>query len=253
MTRIEQNIKIALEALQKECPKTSSCGDFCYCRALSEVMGYQRSIIPRKYAKLELPDFTGMVDGKRVVSEAVMRMATSSLLRYCFGDDSVLLTTPRSKLNELSVMDRRFEDGCNVFVHGQVGDDGLKNAGGLGRSFLAALILKEAIWRRIFKGNKALTYRFASVHDLITEVLDKDNRDSDWLTDWLVIDDINSYQTKALPITLDRIVSRRRMMSLPTVFVLQFDAETCDLEQALGNMAAKTYFDKDLCFHMRLG
>lgn len=253
MTKIEQNIKISLEALQKECPNISSCEDFCYCRALSEVIGYQLSIIPRKYAKLELPDFTGMVDGKRVVSEDIMRMSTSSLLKYCFGDDSILLTTPRSKLNELSVMDRRFEDGCNVFVHGQVSHDGLKNAGGLGRSFLAALILKEAIWRRIFKGNKAITYRFASVHDLIAEVLDKDNRDSDWLTDWLVIDDINSYQTRALPISLDRIVSRRRMMSLPTVFVLQFDAETCDLEKTLGNMAAKTYFDKDLCFHMRLG
>lgn len=256
MTKVEDKIKSSLSVLQQSCKHHPGCADFCYCRALAEVIGYQSAILPGKYAHLEISDFTGKVNGKQVVDSALLASAISSFMRYCFDNPKLSKDTPRSKLNSASVMDRRFLAGCSVVIHGDVKNSVGKSAGGaLGRSLLAALVLKEAIWRRMFKGNEAITYRFASIHDLIGEVFDKNHPDSSWLTDWLVIDDVTNDIRRPVATVLDQIISRRRTLNLPTILVLQFDASSVDgeLEDVIGHMASKLYTDTDLCFQMRLG
>lgn len=256
MTKVEDKIKLSLSLLQKSCKHYPGCADFCYCRALAEVMGYQAAVLPGKYAQLEIADFNGKVNGKQVVESALLASAVSSFMRYCFDNPKLSKDTPRSKLNAISVMDRRFVSGCSVVIHGEVkGFAGRSSAGALGRSLLAALVLKEAIWRRMFKGNEAITYRFASIHDLIGEVFDKNHPDSSWLTDWLVIDDVTNDIRRPVASVLDQIISRRRTLNLPTILVLQFDASSIegDLDDVVGHMAAKLYTDTDLCFQMRLG
>jgi hypothetical protein len=256
MTKVEDKIKSSLSLLQKSCKSFPSCADFCYCRALAEVFGYHTAIIPGKYANLNISDFTGKVNGKQVVATELLSSAVYSFMMYCFDDAKLSKDTPRSKLNSMSAMDRRFLSGCSVVIHGDVkGSFGRTGSGALGRSLLAALVLKEAIWRRMFKENEAITYRFASIHDLIGEVFDKDHSDSTWLTDWLVIDDVANDGRRAMGSALDQIISRRRTLNLPTILVLQFDASSVDvdLSSVIGHMASKLYADTDLCFQMRLG
>jgi hypothetical protein len=254
MTKFEDNIKDCFEDLQSKCPRKSICQNACYCRSLSEVLGYHRSVLPKKYINLEISDFTGKVEGKQMVPLASVRSAVSSFMTYCFNDDTLTRNTLRSKLNTMSVMDKRFTDGTSVFVHGAVEmERGVNTHRPLGRSLLAALVLKEAIWRRMFKGNRAISYRFISIHDLIGEVFDRDKPDSSWLTDWLVVDDIELDEKKPIANVLDQVVSRRRGLNLPTILVLQFDAESIDLQRAIGQMAAKLYFDTDTSHQMRLG
>jgi DNA replication protein DnaC len=256
MTRVEEKIHLSLRLLQESCKQYPGCLDFCRCRALAEVLGYHSAFIPSKYANLEISDFTGKVGGKRVASAESVASATASFMSFCFDDPKVPKNSARSKLNSMSVMDARFSSGCSVFIYGDAPKSSAKpDSGATGKSFLAALILKEAIWRRMFKGNEALSYRFASIHDLIGEVYDKNQSDSSWLTDWLVIDDISTGVGRGMDSVLDQIISRRRTLNLPTILVLEFDASSIDikLSDIIGHMAAKLFTDMDLCFHMRLG
>lgn len=253
MTKVEEAIGKQLQILQDKCGKKHSCGEMCYCRAIAEVLGYHRAVLPAKYADLDIIHFTGKVGNKQVVDSLVVNRATSSFMSYCFDDPSLLSSTPRSKLNQHSVMDKRFSDGTGLVIHGEVKKNEFKkNSPALGRSMLAALVMKEAIWRRLFKSNKALSYRFCSIHEMYSEVFDKDVGDNTYMQDWLVIDDIAADEGKRNQIVLDQVLSKRNGRSLPTILVFQFDAFNADIERSLGQMASKMIGDRNSGMEIRL-
>ncbi|MAG24860.1 hypothetical protein CMI47_04700 [Candidatus Pacearchaeota archaeon] len=211
----------------------SSCHDnlcdaengVCYCKCLAEVMGYQHSVIPGGLSSLEFSDFTGNSNNEKIISKDSASIALSKISEFCFGSPILLKSNDRKVLNKKSIMDRRFNDGNMVFIHGEKRGKNVKSGSSpLGRSMIASLILKEAIWRRLFSSNRAYRYHYAMLSKVKSDIFDKsDDANLYYNSDWLVLDDIFCEPDKMQGIAIDKIVAHRIHKNLPCIFCFEFD------------------------------
>lgn len=227
--------------------ESNSCSaSRCVCSALAEVFSYMEYCLPHNTSKFELCDFTGICNGEEIIEKANVDLVLNKICKYCFDKDKIDLSQSRNYFNSISVMDKRFSMGTNVIIHGgeKASSDGMKKKSG--KTLVASLIMKEAIWRRLFKSNKAFTYYYSPISKIIDDRLSK--RESDMLVtptncDWLVVDDIYDKNRQIQPSIIEDVFVYRQMKSLPTIFVVKFDASSRNsLEEVLGESLSRCFY-----------
>jgi|LauGreDrversion4_2_1035121.scaffolds.fasta_scaffold01463_9 DNA replication protein DnaC len=250
MSEIEDYYNNELSRLRKSCGvydrENFKCkGKRCICAAIAECIAYQKKILPSGFSELELSNFTGIVDGNRTVNSHAVKTALSKILDYCFGDSNISTSSSRYDLHKSSKMDERFKSGHNFIIYGNSISVGKHK---VGKTMLASLIMKEAIWRRMFKENQAYTYLFKSCSELIDEIISKKYNDQNINSlnaDWLCIDDIFVKNRPGQASALDQILSVRSRQTLPTICIVQFDPyKMTNVEEIVGNHLVKMLTDK---------
>lgn len=240
----------------------------CYCKKIAEIKGSIDYFIPKEYRDLTINNATGFIttrqgERKQVWSDVNKKEIQKLLREYLFGGTDVALLCDRESCNKASRMDMRFHECENVVIHGNVVR---KKINGLpsqplpsGKTLIACLILKEAIWRRLFVGNKADTYNFISYQTLRFDMKHKRNNiDTIKETDWLVIDDVslpvneNNFDHQEFVANFDDFLMTRMENRLPTVLVCEFDALSTDYSAMLGYSFQKLVTIKNT-WHIRVG
>jgi hypothetical protein len=157
----------------------------CYCKKLSEVRGHIDYVIPQEYRDLTINNASGFVTTKDNERKQVWSIANKIeiqqvLRNYLFGGEELIKLLDRESCNKSSQLDVRFQNGESVVVHGNVLRD-KKN--GLpsqplpsGKTLIACLIIKEAIWRRLYKTNQADTYAIVSYQNLKHDFKEKNDK-----------------------------------------------------------------------------
>lgn len=253
---------------------TSDCQEFsdkracnnpngCYCKAISEVCAYIKYIIPEEYIYLSIYDFKGVSSMNEAIQndptvsldfDILAQKAKEKIWEYCWrgkcpNDSDSRFST--QKMDSLSSIDKRFNDGSNLIIHGDsyysFYDSNIRKNKKIklqtGKSMLAAIVLKEAIRRKLFASNNASTYQYVSFPVLRNDLLDKDKKDyiSDLSeVDWLVIDDIffdgeYSHDYKQyFKRQFDAFLMSRVENGKPTIFVMQFNINDIDIKEDFG-------------------
>ncbi len=248
MKNLEELIDSNFLQLKKHCPSVGGDGscarnNSCICAALAEINGYCTKVLPNGFDSADLGNFNGFANGCRVLPDHVVKRVIGKVGDYCFGEAIEKKIPSRADLNQLSKMDLRFGEGHNLVIHGNGGNSpshGSKVP--LGKTFIASIVVREAIWRRMFSSNKAFSYTFTSAEMLIESVFASKRMKeipSVRTVDWLCIDDVYSGRSH-LSSVLDETISYRMSVKLPTIIVLQFDAtQTNDIDSEIGHFAAK--------------
>jgi len=247
-----------------ECNKPNGC----YCKKLAEVRGNIDYVIPVEYRDLSINNASGYIttkDGnkKQVWSESVKAQIQTKLRNYLFDGRELHSLMDRESCNKHSKMDYRFASGESVLIHGNV----LRNKNnGLpsqplpsGRTLIACLILKEAIWRRLYKTNRADTYALVSFQNLKHDF--KHNQDKVAQlkeTDWLCIDDVslpvleNDFAYQQAIAAFDDFLMSRIESRLPTILVCDFNIFAKDYTSILGYSFQKLVTMKN-SWHIQVG
>lgn len=224
--------------------------DGCYCRKIAEVLGHIDNVIPSEYRNLSINNASGYITDREGVRKQVWsienKIKIQKFLRnYLYGGAELFLLQDRESCNLASKMDERYVNGESVIIHGNAVRDKVNNTPvqplPTGRTLIASLILKEAIWRRLYKANRADTYGFISYQNLKFDLKNKNDIVSAYKDyDWLVIDDINlpvdeaefSYQNMLA--LFDDFLMTRIEQKLPTILVCDFDATARDYTNLVG-------------------
>lgn len=199
---------------------------------LSEIKAYQKVVIPSPYFEYTLSDFTGRNKDKEILPISVAQAAKQKLIDYCWKgitleqiSDAETESSDIGWLNQKSSMPMRRDNGHNVVICADV-------AGKSGKTFCAALIMKEAIKQRVEQKYCCDTYKWINFSVLCRLLKEEDISLPDYFSaDWLVVDDIydiskSSNPQKSFisslvnPFFADRVDSR-----LPTIFVFRFDID----------------------------
>lgn len=259
MSDLENFYNQELSRLRSGCrifdTESNKCrGMRCICSAAAECVAYQKNIVPSGVYDLEFIHFNGIVNGSRAVDSHSVKAALSKVLDYCFGNSNIDLSSSRYDLHKNSKMDYRFDHGQNVVIFGEKGSTAHKQK--VGKTMLASLIMKEAIWRRLFKSNKAYTYLFKSCPELIDDIISKryvDHNVNPINADWLCIDDVFMRNRPGQSSVLDQIMSVRLRQNLPTIVVVQFDPyKIANVEDIMGNHITNMLADKENTFVVSL-
>lgn len=259
MTEIEQSYHKKLNELRVKCPsfdqERGSCrSSKCVCSSIAECMSYHSSILPHGNVGVEISAFDGHVNGSRTVENHNVTIAISKMMDYCFGNSTVSTSLNRYELHKMSQMDTRFSNGTNLIIYGE---SSARTQTKLGKTMLASVVLKEAIWRRMFKTNKAYTYLFKSCPEVVDDTISKrieNHQVNPFTADWMCIDDIFLKTRQTQGSVLDQIMSVRLRENLPSVLIIQFDPfKIPSPEESVGNHIMKMLSDKANTFVISLG
>ena len=237
------------------CPQYSAGQDCkreggCVCAKYGEIYALIHSLIKPDYRKATIYSFKGeLPDGTQVMEKPRAAEIRKKMWAYLYGDAARKPQLDRSQLNYLSVLDRRFANGESLIIYGdsqQTDRNGafhVKKHMPMGKTLLASIVMIDAMYRRAFPSNKAMTYDWISFLQL-RQILKQ--KDSDLLiqtqeSDWLVIDDLDiidqgdhsraSAWTKEAfdAFLIDRIDQRK-----PTILVCNFDVIKITLGEKMG-------------------
>jgi DNA replication protein DnaC len=225
--------------------------DKCQCKILSEIMAYIYAIIPDPYYKFTIHDFNGLKQDvrkqkyERILNTNIAIEARKKIIEYCWKDLPIDKIDIEDNIDSYSSIDRRRRDGTNVVIYGSEEYDFKEKKQQKGRTMIAALIMKEAIRRRVEPKNQVQTYDWISFP--ILESYLKNNSYYDMsianlkTCDWLCIDDISkkndSSAAKAFRTSLlDPFLLERLDDGLPTILVFRFDINDVDInwEESFG-------------------
>lgn len=244
-----------------QCPK----GDSCECKLLADVQAYIYTIVGYPYYKFTIWDFHGRSNNwekDKLMDINVLLGAKEKVLKYCWkgvGLDTIAEFENDRKsldLDSKSIIDVRRREGTNVVIYSP-SDDSQK-----GKTFVASIIMREAIKRRVLPGRSIDTYnwiKFPSLWSLISN--DSDRVDSSLkFCDWLVVDDIPSQsgakrtQEHYITSKMDPFFIERLEDGLPTIFVFRFDitSKTIRWEEQFGIGISSVIKDPNT-FTIRLG
>jgi len=239
-----------------ECDRTGGC----LCRKFAEVRGLIDHIIPEQYRDLNFHNARGAIktkSGEEIDVWKDNRLIIQKLLgEFLFGPEDPNEFTCREDYNKASKMDIRFREGANVIIHGspikaKKGGQPIQSVP-TGKTLIGCLILKEAIWRRLYNTNKADTYSLVSYQTLKQDLRLKTERGSDLKEcDWLCIDDIietatsNDFNHQNFLTTFDDFLMSRMESKLPTILICEFDALEKDYTSSLGYSFQKMVTAKD--------
>jgi hypothetical protein len=261
---IDKRIPCIYFAGNDECKKPNGC----YCKKLAEIKGNIDYHIPPEYRDLTINNASGFIttrDGARKqVWTNKNKLQIQTLLRdYLFGCEELINLCDREGCNKASKLDIRYQNCENLVIHGAVHRE--KNRGiptqplPTGKTLIACLVIKEAIWRRLYSTNKADTYHIVSYQTLRHDLKNKNENAYTYKeTDWLVIDDIslpvneNNFDHQMIVGLLDDFLMTRMENRLPTILVCEFDALALDYSSQLGYSFQKLITLKNT-WHIRVG
>lgn len=217
----------------------------CHCQKWAEIWAHIDSTVPDEYRHFTLQNFTGMVDGKRVIDLEVYKAARDMIVKYCWngvdpkeGYDQTWITK--------CILEQRRENGNSLIIYGnpwrtkvEKGNKPTKQP--LGKTMLASIVMKEAIFQRVLGGHAADTYAWVPFTTLCNRLLAKaegDENHSDEITlyeevDWLVVDGIqvpNGNEAGRLfrANVLEKLFGERAEKNLPNILVFQDDISQFD-------------------------
>jgi hypothetical protein len=216
------------------------------CMIVAETMAYLDTIIPDEHRKYTIFDFNGRTNHEeKVLDKDVALRGKNLVCKYCWGLTwQELMTKFKSEDNinkyiqQNSVLMRRLKQGSNVAIFGQ-------SIERIGRTFIASIILKEAIKLRLkVQGVRGQTYDwvdFAVLKKALVE--DKGEGAIDYkAADWLVVDNIvnigafSDAQKTLMTDAIDPFFLGRLRNKLPTILVFKFDIRdnTIELDKKVG-------------------
>jgi len=222
----------------------------CYCKKLAEVRGHIDYVIPSEYRDLTVDSARGWIKDKNGKSQQVWsdenQIEIQEILRsYLFGNIDSTSFKCREDYNKASKMDIRFAEGENLIIHGNAVRS--KKAGlpsqpmPAGKTLIGCLVLKEAIWRRLYITNRADTYALTSYQTLRQDLKLKTEKGNNLKEcDWLVIDDIslpvneNDFAHQNFLSLFDDFLMTRMEAKLPTVLICEFNVLSKDYTNILG-------------------
>jgi hypothetical protein len=220
------------------------------CMIVAETLAYLDIIIPEEHRKYTIFDFKGKTDnGEKVLDKDVALRGKDLVCKYCWGltwQDMVSKFKSEDNINKYiqqnSMLMRRLKQGSNVAIFGQSIDR-------IGRTFLASIILKEAIKLRLkVQGVRGQTYDWVDF-SVLKKALVEDKGEGkgegtiDYkAADWLVVDniiDIGAYspaQKTLMTDAIDPFFLGRLKNKLPTILVFKFDIrdDTIELDKKVG-------------------
>lgn len=215
----------------------------CYCETVAQVACHIECVIPEEYHKYELDDFTGIVKGKQLIKPKIVEEVRRQVVSYCWegieeGEDYDLKTWwPRS------AMEKRRRSGNSIIIYGNPWMNSVATGQvkvfkqPLGRTLLAAVVMKEAIRLRARQGHMADTYAWVSFNrlydKLMTRAKEGDTEFNDELVqyemaDWLCVDGFeiekqNDATRQFKSKVLDSFFDDRIRIGLPNILVFQDD------------------------------
>lgn len=243
--------------LRSQCKK--GCIDYCKEKSscalyrLAEVLANIEFFIPEEYQQLTIDDFTGMKNGKQVLKTEAVASAKNTIVKYCWQGIEEGEDYDRAKWFPRSIMDRRRQAGTNLVIYGNswqrtvVGREVKTFKAPLGRTMLAAIVLKEAINLR-FKSNIHLTdkYCWAVYQTMVNRLMEHARGTSDYsqeiwnyeMADWLVVDGLEIMKDNGSNFrasVLDKLFGERLDKGLPTILVFQDDiSDSEDIRNEFG-------------------
>lgn len=244
--------KCPLFKADQECTREGGC----VCAKYGEIKALIHSLIDPAYRNATISTFTGVLpDGRVAVETSKVNDVRKKIWTYLYGEKRVNSGYDRNQLNQISVMDKRFTDGDNLVIYGESfvneKDGGfiLKKHVPMGKTLLASIVLIDAIYRRAFNTNKAMTYdrvSFLSLKNLLKQK-DKEALYEIQDVDWLVIDDMNIIDNRNVgdrinswtKETLDAFLIDRFNNRKPTILVCNFDISKISLQDRMGEAFEK--------------
>lgn len=225
----------------------------CYCQTMAQVQSHIECVVPDDYQRYELDDFNGIRNGEVLVKPHIVLEARRQLVSYCWqgieeGEDYDLKTWWGR-----SIMEKRHRNGHSLIIYGNPWASGT-TAGvktfkqPLGRTLLAAIVMKEAIRMRARPGHMADTYAWVSYTRLYDKLMSKAKDNNDFndeieeyqYADWLCVDGFEverqNEATRAFKAkVLDAFFDERMSRNLPNVLVFQDDLSRMeDIRQEFG-------------------
>jgi len=194
--------------------------DGCLCKIAAETKAYMCSIIPNPYHKYTIWDFNGLTKGGSTLSPVVVNNAKSALLKYCWQGVTLddlqrnFYNKKQLDLDKKSIMDRRLKHGTNLLIYAPNGSQS-------GKTFVASIIMREAIKQRVKPGGAVETYDWIPFVNIV-------HLES---CDWLVVDDIPYDDRVSRPAEaymsslVDPFFAERIDSGLPTIFVFKFNID----------------------------
>jgi hypothetical protein len=224
----------------------------CYCRKLAEIKGNIDYVIPSEYRDLTIENAHGVItdrEGKRheVWGSVENQAKIHKILReYLFGNaESSYSLKSREEYNSASRLDFRYNQGANLIIHGipkRYKKSGLPSRPmPTGKTLIGCLVLKEAIWRRLYPTNRADTYSLVSYQTLKQDLKIRSERATDLKEcDWLAIDDIslpvneNDFSHQNFISLFDDFLMSRMESKLPTILMCDFDVLSRNYTSIIG-------------------
>lgn len=209
----------------QKCPKSH-----CACSAAAETRAYMEVVIPKPYCSLSLRDFNGKDKSGRVIcNDYILKKVKQQLAKYCWKglDFNNIDKYSPEELNSKSIISQRRESCDNLVIYAE--EESTSNEV-TGKTFVASLVMKEAIKNRVLNGRASESYDWIQYSVLKQRLInDPDSLSNTKCSDWLVIDDITSEsqstrnQKSLISSKLDSFFYERSEDGLPTIFVFRFD------------------------------
>jgi hypothetical protein len=249
MRAITDTLYRNLKSYQKGCSffKQSVCSRLggCRCWLWSEVWAYIDSVVPDEYRHFTIQDFTGLRDGDQLLSPKIVKAARDVLVEYVWNGIASNQDYDETWLTKC-VLNKRFEEGSSLIIYG---DPWKQSTSGnnrpfrkpLGRTMLAAIVMKEVIFQRLLPGHSSDSYAWVHFQTLCHRLMDKANGNKDYdaeiasyeQADWLVVDGIQMLpSTDAMrgfkASVLEKLFGERVENKLPNILVFQDDVSKFD-------------------------
>lgn len=252
MRSITDTLYRNLAKYQKRCTffKDSVCSkERCHCLLWSEVWAYVDSVIPDEYKHFTIEDFTGRIRDSedQLLPLKLVQAARASIVKYAWEGQPANGSYDEMWITKCSLSKRR-DEGSSLIIYGDPWKREVKNDGQmrafrkpLGRTMLASIVMKEAIFQRFLVGHSADSYAWVHFQTLCHRLMDKANGNSshdDELrtyeeADWLCVDGIQMMQsTDAMKgfkaSVLEKLFGERAENKLPNILVFQDDISKFD-------------------------
>lgn len=226
-----------------------------YCSHIAEIKSYIYAIIPDDFRIFSIFDFAGRSnDDKKLIPDEIALNAKNIICQYCWGkkwEDIKSQYNNDEKIKQFlkdnSIMSSRFSNGNNMVIFGK------SEGNPIGRTFVASIIMKEAIKTRIKSNQRNQTYDWVDFPILKKAIIDDTLDLAEYRScDWLVIDNITKTEFVSLkqrsfisglidPFFLGRFIDK-----LPTILVFKFDinSKVINLEELMGIGVSKMVNNK---------
>jgi len=231
------------------------CAGFnCRCQKWAEIWAIIEEFVPEQYRTLNIDDFTGLVDNNRQLQLNIVLQAKNIIKQYCWANIQEGEDWDKSWISK-SILNNRKENCNNLIIHGsswaKTGDNSKLIHRKLGRTMLASIVMKEAIFQRIFPNSASDSYGWISYNILLDKLMSRANDKIEFIDDlskleecdWLVIDEIKTgkdHNRVFRASVFDRFLNKRLELRKPTIMVFNEDIEkSSNFTEEFGNVAEK--------------
>lgn len=224
------------------------------CYLAARIYAYKKTILPDGYDNYTIFDFNNFDKHRRMILDPEIAIELKDRIsRYCWGVpwktihdqafDDVKAASSFLKEHRSTLLRRR-KMGQNVVIHGDA-------ERAKGRTFLASIIMREAILTKCIPSN-TYTFDWVDATQLMSAAIKDDSDISEYKScDWIVIDNITRYKisdaARAYRISLlNDFFIERFEDKLPTILVCKFSLNDPEFDplQEFGSGFARMVEDK---------